>query len=145
MVATLVVGAFSEPLFDITGLVASEVKLGTLFIIASLIIGYVGGRGCDWRVTISGIFMFGVCAYLGGLYDEMGIFSLSNEMDWRFTVILAGFPMLIPAAISHRLSRRWWAPPPPGHCQSCGYNLTGLTENRCPECGQAFTPRRDKA
>ncbi len=27
---------------------------------------------------------------------------------------------------------------PSGHCQRCGYNLTGLTEARCPECGQAF-------
>jgi predicted RNA-binding Zn-ribbon protein involved in translation (DUF1610 family) len=23
-------------------------------------------------------------------------------------------------------------------CAKCGYNLTGLTENRCPECGTAF-------
>ncbi len=24
---------------------------------------------------------------------------------------------------------------PPGHCQSCGYNLTGNTSGICPECG----------
>ena len=24
---------------------------------------------------------------------------------------------------------------PPGHCQSCGYNLTGNTSGVCPECG----------
>lgn len=23
-------------------------------------------------------------------------------------------------------------------CEKCGYNLTGLTENRCPECGNSF-------
>jgi len=25
-------------------------------------------------------------------------------------------------------------------CLKCDYNLTGLTENRCPECGLAFDP-----
>ena len=24
-------------------------------------------------------------------------------------------------------------------CPTCGYNLTGLTEPRCPECGSQFT------
>ena len=24
------------------------------------------------------------------------------------------------------------------YCLECGYNLTGLTENRCPECGEDF-------
>lgn len=23
-------------------------------------------------------------------------------------------------------------------CEKCGYNLTGLTEDRCPECGKSF-------
>lgn len=27
-------------------------------------------------------------------------------------------------------------------CESCGYNLRGLTENRCPECGREFDPIR---
>jgi hypothetical protein len=32
--------------------------------------------------------------------------------------------------------------PGPGHCQSCGYDLTGSTSPRCPECGveAAITP-----
>lgn len=30
-----------------------------------------------------------------------------------------------------------------GHCRRCGYNLKGLTEARCPECGQPFDPKGD--
>lgn len=29
----------------------------------------------------------------------------------------------------------------PGHCRGCGYNLYGLPESRCPECGTRFEPR----
>ncbi len=28
------------------------------------------------------------------------------------------------------------------HCLECGYNLSGLTEWQCPECGEKFNPRR---
>ena len=40
--------------------------------------------------------------------------------------------VLIPTLLLWRLDRR----PLPGHCR-CGYNLTGLTSGRCPECGTA--------
>ena len=29
---------------------------------------------------------------------------------------------------------------PSMYCRQCGYQLQGLSENRCPECGQAFDP-----
>ena len=28
---------------------------------------------------------------------------------------------------------------PPGHCQKCGYSLTGNTSGVCPECGKELT------
>jgi hypothetical protein len=33
--------------------------------------------------------------------------------------------------------RRWH---PPGHCQTCGYDLTGNVSGRCPECGTTLRP-----
>ena len=34
---------------------------------------------------------------------------------------------------------------PPGHCAECGYNLRGLPQPRCPECGTPFTPAPAKS
>lgn len=47
-----------------------------------------------------------------------------------------GLPLLLFALITFllwRLDRR----PPPTHCQSCGYDLTGNLSGICPECGMA--------
>jgi predicted amidophosphoribosyltransferase len=30
--------------------------------------------------------------------------------------------------------------PPTMYCRRCSYALVGLSENRCPECGQPFDP-----
>ena len=42
----------------------------------------------------------------------------------------------IPTAILWRRDRR----PPPGHCQTCGYNLTGNVSGKCPECFTEVEP-----
>jgi hypothetical protein len=34
--------------------------------------------------------------------------------------------------------------PEPSHCPTCGYDLTGLPEPRCPECGQMFSRRPER-
>ncbi len=31
------------------------------------------------------------------------------------------------------------------YCPKCSYNLSNLTENRCPECGEAFDPDKVEA
>jgi len=47
------------------------------------------------------------------------------------------FPLLIlavPTGILFWRDRRY----PAGHCQKCGYNLTGNVSGRCPECGETI-------
>ena len=48
---------------------------------------------------------------------------------WIPFVVLA-----IPTALLWHRDRRAH---PPGHCQTCGYHLTGNVSGRCPECGKA--------
>ena len=55
----------------------------------------------------------------GGVYSRL----------WMPTMLFA-----IPTAVLWIIDRRRI---PPGHCRTCGYNLTGNLSGRCPECGSA--------
>jgi hypothetical protein len=51
---------------------------------------------------------------------------------------VAGVPFLgvaLPTAYLFWRDRRY----PRGHCQTCGYDLTGNTSGVCPECGELVT------
>ncbi len=71
----------------------------------------------------------------------------SPALSWRSSSTRRGYhrqlngpiwlPLLIVAIPTGFL---WWVvdrPYPKGHCQNCGYNLTGNVSGRCPECGTA--------
>ncbi len=49
-------------------------------------------------------------------------------------------PLVLTAIPTAWLWHRDRPPPPPGHCQSCGYNLTGNVSGVCPECGERVGP-----
>jgi hypothetical protein len=57
---------------------------------------------------------------------------------WAPAVLLLPYPILVLARgpIRRRRRRR------KGLCIHCGYDLRGLTETRCPECGETFEPER---
>lgn len=60
--------------------------------------------------------------------------AVPGRMLWRGWVPL-WMPLLVvalPTALLFYLHRR---PHIPGHCPTCGYNLTGNQSGRCPECG----------
>jgi len=40
--------------------------------------------------------------------------------------------------VTHLLRRRFVRRWPAGYCATCGYDLRGLPERRCPECGKPF-------
>ena len=41
----------------------------------------------------------------------------------------------------------WWRDRrlPPGHCQTCAYDLTGNESGRCPECGCDVVPSKSRS
>ena len=51
---------------------------------------------------------------------------------------------LVFAAIALPTAFLWWCDRrvPPGHCQHCGYDLTGNVSGRCPECGADIPARQ---
>ncbi len=57
----------------------------------------------------------------------------------RFPLWLLLIVVAIPTAILFYRDRRHI---PPGHCQKCGYDLTGNLSGRCPECGLACASRK---
>jgi uncharacterized paraquat-inducible protein A len=62
---------------------------------------------------------------LGGLLAIV-LWLIATVLIWRET----------PAERAQRLAA---SPANSVSCPTCGYNLTGLTESRCPECGSKFT------
>ena len=98
----------------------------------------VGGAG------VIGIGHFGVPDTYANHFHEHSLFA-KNKWSLGYDRIPPSrwimFPLWLPIVIVAIPTLLVWRfgpkPPKPGHCQ-CGYNLTGLTEARCPECGEAF-------
>jgi hypothetical protein len=60
--------------------------------------------------------------------------------DW---VIVFAACALLPALLltgAAFIRNRYWPVHEPGHCRVCNYDLRGLPEPRCPECGTPFDP-----
>jgi|GEM_PF-2493518 len=77
-----------------------------------------------------------VAALEGGAGGPISFVRLYGVRTWISLPIalVAAYPIFVLTRASRRrylLKRRRKA----GQCEQCGYDLTGLTESRCPECG----------
>ena len=63
---------------------------------------------------------------------------------WLPLIVFSAWPILSLALL---LRRRWRTHRRRklGLCVKCGYNLTGLTSPRCPECGTGFDLEPERA
>ncbi len=110
--------------------------------IVGIIVGWalvgIPARRIDWRLCL---YYYLVALILWVVAVTANLVAGANSI-FAFTlcplylVILSG-PIigLIAATSPCRLRSRY----PSGHCQSCGYNLTGNVSGRCPECGQSMS------
>ena len=71
----------------------------------------------------------------------------SSLINWWPDFSIARLKGFIPfwmlfGAVAIPTSLLWWRDRryPKGHCQSCGYDLTGNTSGVCPECGTDVQP-----
>lgn len=87
-----------------------------------------------------------------GITKRMGSFGIirigsgSSYGRWRYYVLIVPLWMVVAALfipssfiLKRELVQRHRAKR--GECTGCGYNLTGLAEPRCPECGRALADR----
>ena len=76
--------------------------------------------------------------YAIAFMDRSEFPSLTQWNSWIWVVDLRVVPLysvFLVVAIATLLVWRFAPKCPPGHCKKCGYDLTGNTSGRCPECG----------
>lgn len=64
----------------------------------------------------------------------VGMIFVAGSFLPGIPLIIAGTVLSIVSHIREKKDPRTWK----GHCRKCGYDLRGLKERRCPECGEPF-------
>ncbi len=71
-------------------------------------------------------------------YRDTGRTLLADMLQQFTPAVIIPHWILFAIAVVPTVYLRWrYRRPPRGHCQSCGYDLTGNVSGRCPECGSA--------
>ncbi len=72
-------------------------------------------------------------------YNLLHPWPRTDQGAWPpFVVIPLSLPFLVISALTGCLWCLDRRRNPPGHCQCCGYNLTGAAHERCTECGHSI-------
>lgn len=92
-----------------------------------------GRSGGYWRVTST---LLPFRRILPQVRSSRGRTPATSGITVTRVCVPLWLPFLIAATPTAFLFWRDYRRYPPGHCQSCGYNLTGNESGRCPECGK---------
>lgn len=115
--------------------------------------GYVtprGQRGLGLGISRGSIFRFGFSPWPQQAVGWQTRAAVAGEkMEWLPSVhnlggsnFVRALPLWIPFILVAIPTFYLWRADrriPPGHCQKCGYNLTGNVSGICPECGTNVT------
>ena len=77
-------------------------------------------------------------AKLGALGTTNELASILQVPCWFIFILVSGWPAVAFVRGPYRRARRL----ADGCCLKCGYNLTGLVDPRCPECGTPLPPHQ---
>ena len=107
------------------------------------ILGFLAGRRTHRRRAMMAwltFLSFIVGSRLTGNYGLAGAAGFALDGHWNVAVRIGVFAFITYATFLFGLwvGGRRRPRVRPGHCIRCAYNLTGLTEPRCPECGTPF-------
>ncbi len=87
--------------------------------------------------------LYFVALYVLKFLLEAFLFRIVSDESLVITQVIVAAVIAISGSIYIYGALVWRFRDDPGFCINCGYNLTGLTEPRCPECGQPFEPEGD--
>lgn len=106
-----------------------------------------------WLVNLAGVAGAALCGVMLAFVADFGLrfwrkLELNPDMFFDqyfriwlvasiFAVFVWGLGCLV--LLWQAIARRRGGPEP-GFCRNCGYNLFGLRDPRCPECGTVFEP-----
>jgi predicted RNA-binding Zn-ribbon protein involved in translation (DUF1610 family) len=109
------------------------------FIIVVILLAKGTQSSCRWALLVGFLSLFVTLLSLAAV-DYYGPHSLRDDpviaIYYLPSLIICCFVILGAWKSRPRDSADWWP-----NCSKCGYNLTGLMEPRCPECGTPFDRR----
>jgi hypothetical protein len=107
-----------------TGVIWNSTRIAWT-ILAAVFAAIVGGGGGMMMMSLFDVHDLSAGICLGGILAIM-LWLIATVLIWRETT-------------GERAERIKGSTKSAVTCPACGYNLTGLSQSRCPECGSAFT------